>query len=79
MQARSRGPGSRRWDLIGRGGRGLSADIDDVNRANRRSRVGPACRRPATLLHRYADAIEDNLELLASLESLDVGKPVTGP
>jgi aldehyde dehydrogenase (NAD+) len=60
---------------------GLSADIDDaVTAANRAlpdwSALPPADR--ATLLHRYADAIEDNLELLASLESLDVGKPVTG-
>jgi aldehyde dehydrogenase (NAD+) len=60
---------------------GLSADIDDaVTAANRAlpgwSALPPADR--ATLIHRYADAIEDNLELLASLESLDVGKPVTG-
>jgi aldehyde dehydrogenase (NAD+) len=60
---------------------GGSADIDDaVTAANRAfpdwSALAPAER--ATLLHRYADAIEDNLELLASLESLDVGKPVTG-
>ena len=58
-----------------------SADIDDaVTAANRAfpgwSDLPPADR--ATLLHRYADAIEDNVELLASLESLDVGKPVTG-
>jgi acyl-CoA reductase-like NAD-dependent aldehyde dehydrogenase len=60
---------------------GEGADIDDaVNAANRAfpqwSGLPPADR--ATLLHRYADAIEDNVELLGSLESLDVGKPVTG-
>jgi aldehyde dehydrogenase (NAD+) len=60
---------------------GLSADIDDaVTAADRAlpdwSALPPADR--AALLHRYADAIEDNVELLANLESLDVGKPVTG-
>ena len=60
---------------------GEEADIDDaVAAANRAfpgwSDLAPADR--ATLLHRYADAIEDNIELLGHLESLDVGKPVTG-
>lgn len=58
-----------------------SGDIDDaVTAANRAfpewSAMAPSDR--ATLLHRYADAIEDNVELLGTLESLDVGKPVTG-
>jgi aldehyde dehydrogenase (NAD+) len=60
---------------------GLSADIDDAVIAANRALPGWSALPPAdraTLLHRYADAIEDNLELLASLESLDVGKPVTG-
>ena len=60
---------------------GDGADIDDaVTAANRAFPAWselPAADR-ATLLHRYADAIEANLDLLASLESLDVGKPVTG-
>lgn len=60
---------------------GEGADIDDaVNAANRAfpewAALPPADR--AALLHRFADAIEDNTELLATLESLDVGKPVTG-
>jgi acyl-CoA reductase-like NAD-dependent aldehyde dehydrogenase len=60
---------------------GENTDIDDaVTAANRAfpdwSALPPADR--AALLHRYADAIEDNVELLAALESLDVGKPVTG-
>ena len=60
---------------------GEDVDIDDaVNAANRAfpqwSSLAPADR--ATLLYRYADAIEDNIELLAQLESLDVGKPMTG-
>jgi acyl-CoA reductase-like NAD-dependent aldehyde dehydrogenase len=60
---------------------GDKAEIDDaVAAANRAfpawSEMAPADR--ATLLHRYADAIEDHVELLAQLESLDVGKPVTG-
>ncbi len=58
---------------------GESADIDDaVAAANRAfpawSQLSAADR--ATLLHRYADAIEDNAELLGSLESMDVGKPL---
>jgi aldehyde dehydrogenase (NAD+) len=60
---------------------GLSADIDDAVAAADRALPGWSALPPAdraTLLHRYADAIEDNLELLASLESLDVGKPITG-
>ncbi|HTT88503.1 MAG TPA: aldehyde dehydrogenase family protein, partial [Acidimicrobiales bacterium] len=60
---------------------GEGADIDDAlsaaNRAFPDWSAMPAADR-ATLLHRYADAIEDNVELLGSLESLDVGKPVTG-
>ncbi len=60
---------------------GDGADIDDAVAAA--DRAFPAwSERPAadraTLLHRYADAIEANLDLLAGLESLDVGKPVTG-
>ena len=58
---------------------GESADIDDAVAAASRAFPSwsdwPVPDR-AALLHRYADAIEDNLELLAHLESLDVGKPV---
>lgn len=58
---------------------GEGADIDDAVAAASRAFPGwaerPADER-ATLLHRYADAIEDSAELLSSLESLDVGKPV---
>jgi aldehyde dehydrogenase (NAD+) len=58
---------------------GEGADIDDAVAAASRAfpqwADRPADER-ATLLHRYADAIEDSAELLAKLESLDVGKPV---
>jgi acyl-CoA reductase-like NAD-dependent aldehyde dehydrogenase len=58
---------------------GEGADIDDAVAAASRAfsewADRPADER-AALLHRYADAIEDSTELLASLESLDVGKPV---
>jgi acyl-CoA reductase-like NAD-dependent aldehyde dehydrogenase len=58
---------------------GESADIDDAVAAANRAFPAwsqlPAADR-ATLLHRYADAIEDNAELLGSLESMDVGKPL---
>ncbi len=58
---------------------GDGADIDDAVAAATRAfpewAARPADER-ATLLHRYADAIEESTELLASLESLDVGKPV---
>ena len=60
---------------------GDSADIDDAvaaaNRAFPAWAAMPVTDR-AALLHRYADAIEDNAELLGNLESLDVGKPVVG-
>jgi aldehyde dehydrogenase (NAD+) len=58
---------------------GEGADIDDAvaaaTRAFPRWAEQPADER-ATLLHRLADAIDNNAELLATLESLDVGKPV---
>src|SRR5580704_11512952 len=47
---------------------GKSADIDDAVTAANRAFPDWSARPPAdraTLLHRYADAIEDNLELLA--------------
>ena len=60
---------------------GDNADIDDAvvaaNRAFPAWAAMPVTDR-AALLHRYADAIEDNAELLGNLESLDVGKPVAG-
>ena len=58
---------------------GDGADIDDAVAAASRAfpewADRPADER-AALLHRYADAIEDSAALLASLESLDVGKPL---
>ncbi len=60
---------------------GEDADIDDAVSAADRAFPGWAdlsAADRATLLHRYADAIEDNVELLGTLESLDVGKPVVG-
>lgn len=58
---------------------GDSSDIDDAVAAASGAFPEWAARSAgerAALLHRYADAIEDNAGLLANLESLDVGKPV---
>jgi acyl-CoA reductase-like NAD-dependent aldehyde dehydrogenase len=58
---------------------GEGSDIDDAVAAATRAFpewAGRPADERAALLHRYADAIENNAELLAGLESLDVGKPV---
>jgi aldehyde dehydrogenase (NAD+) len=58
---------------------GDGADIDDAVAAATRAFpewAGRSANERATLLHRYADAIEASAEVLANLESLDVGKPV---
>jgi aldehyde dehydrogenase (NAD+) len=58
---------------------GGGADIDEAVAAASRAFgawAGLAPDERAVLLYRLADAIDDNADLLANLESLDVGKPV---
>jgi acyl-CoA reductase-like NAD-dependent aldehyde dehydrogenase len=68
-------------NLLARAASGTSGDIDDAVAAahDAFTRSGwstmPAAER-AVILHRLADLIDANKDLLAAIESLDVGKPV---
>jgi gamma-glutamyl-gamma-aminobutyraldehyde dehydrogenase len=68
--------------VLARVAAGATADIDAAVRAARRafddgrwSRLAPADRKRVLL--RFADAIEANLEELATLDALEAGKPIT--
>jgi aldehyde dehydrogenase (NAD+) len=67
-------------EVICRVAEGDKADVDLAVKAARKAMDGPWGRMNATdrarLLNKLADAIEDNLDELAALESLDNGKPI---